>query len=213
MVEPVTTRLRKRMTCRVMLAAFAAALLAACTTSPAPPFDLSESSPEKVLDMVDWLGSLDDLTQASVVTTGLGLAPNPKNAFLQKNGVSVPNATYILELVPITPGSPARINYALFDPRGVAAHWPFGPESITRATLDLYSLPVCITKNAVDRRFGSPVKQFLITDGGGRRYEWRIGHWWASWRTYMATNFVPDDDRGCATYLSIWQHSGPGTGL
>ncbi len=206
----------KRLTCRAMLVAFATVLLAACTTPPTPPFHLTELQPDKVLDVVEWLGSLHDLTQTAIVTAGLGLAPNPKTVFAKKNGVSVPNATFILDSVPITSGSQARINYTLLDLRGAAAHEPFGPpDSVTRATLDMhfYPSPICITKSMVDRRFGSPVKQFLITDGGGRRYEWRIGHWWSSWHTFMATNFVPDDDHGCATYLSIWQHAGPGTGL
>ena len=68
--------------------------LVACAPIPKPPFDLTHLTPEKVLDVVEWLGSLD-LSEPDPVMQGLHLTPEFKSYTANRNGQEIPNIVQV----------------------------------------------------------------------------------------------------------------------
>jgi hypothetical protein len=181
------------------------AVLVGCAPSPKPPFDLAQLTPEKVLDVVEWLGSLD-LSQPDPVMTGLRLNPEFQRRTANLNGHEVPNIVQVY-FGPMLNGSKTTLDYAIYDPQGKAAHERDG--GITRAVLqwrlrpqgDFHSFETCVRVKDLRDRFGSPVDQFIITDGGGLGFRFRVSSV-GGWRTYTSGYEDPD---GCIDTLPIRQ--------
>ena len=205
---------------RLLLATVVLATTAACTAAPKPPFDLVGTlQPAQVLDMVEWLGSVQNLSDTVVVTAGLGVVPNPTTDFLDLGGEKTPIRTLVLWYVPIRPGSKTEVAYSVPDPRGAGALKAFlarvglspSPKNIYQGgiiradiTIKLDIRESCVHWSDVNNRFGNPIDFGIMTDGGGYVYTWLAG---ASgrWRTYVHSDF--SSIGLCASQFYIWQRS------
>jgi hypothetical protein len=185
------------------MAAFA--WLVACAPIPKPPFDVTHLTPDKVLDVVEWLGSLD-LSEPDPVMQGLHLTPEFKSYTANRNGQEIPNIVQVYS-GPMRNGSKTTLNYAIYDPHGVAADQRDG--GMTRAVLqwrlrpqgEFHSVETCVRVQDLRNRFGSPVDRFVITDGGGIGFVFRVSSL-GGWRTYTAGYEDPD---GCIDTLPVRQ--------
>jgi hypothetical protein len=190
---------------QLIWSAAALAVLTACAPPPKPPFDLAHLTPGKVLDVIEWLGSLD-LSRPEPVMEGLHLTPELKSQVANLNGREVLNITKIY-LDSMGNGSKTTFDYAIYDPRGPAAHGRRG--EIIRAFIrwDLrsegtYVHPVtCVRVQDLQKRFGSPVNKTVIPDFGGASFEFRVSSQ-GGWQTYTAGYEGPD---GCINTLTIRQ--------
>ena len=137
---------------RSMVAVTCLALLAAAKP-PHPPFDLGGSDQEKFLDVVEWLGSLDDLSKESVVTKGLNLrVHHPKKRFIELNGVRIP-------VIPggeyaTTPGSKAIFTYTPREARPSASAGTRQSSDSWRAhfTMATGKTGACFTPGAITKQ-------------------------------------------------------------
>ena len=184
-------------------------VLVGCAPIPEPPFDLARLTPEKVLDVVEWLGSLD-LSQPDPVIAGLRLTPEFKRYTADLNGQEIPNIVEVY-LGPMLNGPKTTLSYDIYDPNGVAAHQREG--GITRAFLqwdlhahlhgpgDFNSLETCVRVQDLRIRFGSPVNSTVVPDGGGTSFGFQVSSL-RGWRTYTAGLEGPD---GCINTLPVRQ--------
>lgn len=172
--------------------------LVACAPASKPPFDLSRRTPEKVLDVIEWLGSLD-LSRPDPVMEGLRLTPE-----LQRRSSDV------LQIYsgPMRNGSNTRLDYYIYDPNGAVAREHGG---ITRAFLrwmlrseGIYfrSVEACVHLQDLRNRFGSPLTGVPIPDGGGISFLFHVSSW-GGWQTYTAGSEGPGGD--CIDTLSVRQ--------
>ncbi|HEX3536674.1 MAG TPA: hypothetical protein VHU15_07895 [Stellaceae bacterium] len=195
---PLSTRYRPFCAPTWITAGFA--MLVACAPIPQPPFDLTRLTPEKVLDVIEWLGSLD-LSQPDPVMDGLHLTPEFKPYAANMNGV------VRVYFGPMRNGSKTLFDYAIYDLHGVAAKQREG--GTTRAFLrwdlrpqgDFYSAETCVRVQDFQRRFGAPVEKDLIPDGGGTSFLFRVSSR-GGWRTYTAGYEAPE---GCIHVVPIRQ--------
>ena len=165
---------------------------------------LSHLTSERVLDVVEWFGSLrPKSTRAGY--EGLRLTPEFKSYTANRNGQEIPNIVQVYS-GPMRNRIEDTLDYDIYDPQGIAAHERDG--GVTRALQwrlrpqgDFYSFETCVRVQDLRNRFGSPVDQFVITDGSGIGFRFRVSSL-GGWRTYIAGYESPG---GCIDILPVRQ--------
>jgi hypothetical protein len=182
-------------------------LLLGCVPTPKPPFDLSRLTPEKALDVIEWLGSLD-LSQPEPVIQGLRLNLEFKKRTANLNGHNMPEVEEVYS-GPVLNGSKTTLDYYVYDPRASAAAREPWLGGITRAFLrwNLFplghysSVETCVRVQHLRNRFGSPVSEIVVPDGGGKSFQFYVRSL-GTWRTYTAGL---EDAAGCIHTLPVRQ--------
>jgi len=150
--------------------AIAVALAAAHAGAETPPFAPADSGMTKVLKLVAWLGSLDDLSAATdTLPEGLGLRATPKVEYFEKDEKQLKNWTDYLSDAPIWPGGKSTIAYTVFDPDG-----PAGSDWRARIILELDVGEACIRMADMVSQFGKPIESVPLTDGAGESFVWTL---------------------------------------
>lgn len=162
--------------------AFRAGLLTACAigafiahASPQPPFDQSREQISLVLDVVEWLGSVEDLGDVPVVVGGLGIRPNPHEDAVRRRERPILNHTTILDQAPLSPGSNISIHYQVTDPKELIGRHDADPQAYPRpglafagsVWLNLTASDLCVRMEDAIARLGEPRLTRLVESGWG----------------------------------------------
>ena len=165
-----------------------ALVLSACVAAPEPPFDLTNPQPTKVLDVVQWLGSLNDLSQVKTVIDGLDLGSE---------------STGHIGFSSATDASYQIYNTSYLDLRDRSKKIDLRAE--VKVLLDRSK--TCLRYEDFQRRFSKPVSSILIPDLFWTSYSWLIGST-GRWHTYVSAEFDENDKHFCLHELYIWQNTG-----
>jgi hypothetical protein len=177
------------------LAAFALALALSMQASAEPPFTPDDSGVTKVLKLVAWIGSLDDLSAATVtLPAALGVPATPRVVYYDLNGKQTKDWTEYLSNAPIWPGAQSTVQYRIPEADG--------PAGRARASvfIGLNSAEACIHLADMISRFGKPAETHLVTDGAGLSYSWALRQ--TPWKTGVG-GYFGRHDKDCAASLSV----------
>jgi len=181
------------------------ALLATCAISlllstayaaaETPPFAPSDSGVTKVLKLVAWIGSLNDLSAApQILPSALGLPADPKPYYYERDGKQAKDWTDYLDDAPVWPGAKSTIQYSIPEADG--------PAGTARATIfiRLNKVEACVHMADMISSLGNPAETYFVTDGGGEAYGWVLRQ--TPWKT-VVSGYFGRNGRDCAGDLSV----------
>jgi hypothetical protein len=183
---------------RTVLAACAMmfALLAAHAGADTPPFAPADNGVTKMLKLIGWIGSLDDLSMTTnKLPAAMGLPPTPRVEYFEKDGKQAKNWTEYLRNAPIWPGAKSTINYTVFEPDG-----PAGQYRRAGISFDLNTSEACVRITDMIARFGRPTMFYPVTDGGGLSHEWTLREIPSK---ILASGYFGPSDSGYAQFLGV----------
>jgi len=182
---------------RVIVVACAVALfpLSARSDAITLPFASNDTGVTKILKLIEWVRAADDLAAMSdALPNALGLSKASRIYYTEVDGKQVKDWTDYLLKAPIWPGAQSTMDYTVPEPNAPAGHW--------RADIRLYlnSSEACVQMGDMVSRFGEPTDTYIVTDGGGRSYEWKLRE--KPWKTVVGGYFGPNN-KGCGDLTII----------
>jgi hypothetical protein len=161
-------------------------------------FNPEDSGSTKVIRLIEWVASLDDLAKASdILPRALGGSQTPQVYYAEVNGKQIKDWTDFLLDAPIWPGSRSKMDYTVLEPDGPAGDW--------RADIRFYleESEACVRKADMVSRFGPPTDSRIIPDAATISYGWQLRQ--TPWKT-MVWGEYGEDDSGCDAYLTVVEY-------
>jgi len=161
-------------------------------------FTPDDSANKKVLKLIEWVASVNDLAKATKsLPNALGISQPPNTAYADVNGRHIKDWTDYLYDAPIWPGAKSKLEYTVPKPGAPADSW----RADIRFYLDLNEREVCIHKADLMSLFGPP--RLLPGGDGPIDYAWVLRS--DPYETIVLGNFG-FDGTDCDPYLTIIEY-------